>query len=751
MAKKTPRPITAKASKDAQSSTFFPANPDQVFHWWMIVPLVLNPILMINSLDTMGFAGIMTWLALAIGTMLFTIRAPWTILAANPLYILNGVHTVDFYIKAVYIGITMVLAYLVVPSNRKSGEPLHITLPELFMAIYLLMGVASVAWSINPSLSSERAIYFLSYGVGAYLLAKQTKFWRYSSFWNAYVAVALVVGIIEMLMYFLGGRATMDAPLSTISFRQLIAFDWIMSAGRPSTTLAYRAYAGTWMATALPFLLWFMFSKHIKSLSHFLFAGSAFVAVFVATFEIRARSAWIGVGVSFGMMAILFVLQRRWTVMKFKPYAAGLFIAGIIIASLPMSQDLLDLDTNPQALKGTSKENVGNALVTISNFSKVGQNDRFDFWSMSKRIVFEKSSRDRYEHPFGIPAWILGVGLNQFPLYVPMYTPILHNLGAEVHNDWIQAFVELGPIGFIGYCGFMLALLYYALRDSRANSLMLAAVGGILAWVFATQTDFLQARVYGLIWVAAMAAMVVVESDAHPIITIRSIPWSPWLRRAGGLFILYAVVGWGITMWCDRQIYVMLTKGEPVDVIADRIYNPNNWNAYQHGIGKYLIFSPISDMSRALGMQVDKLTAQNDTQAARGLQEIQKKVLNELLAMHPTSYAFLGTLSDMNYRQGNFKEALEYAKRFLEMKPDDWNTTLYCAQVQLEMKDSINAGKTIYRAVQLAPNQGLVQEFWQNRISPQIQAEVLRQMEGRTGLAPIGGSEAEQQRQTPLK
>lgn len=730
----------------------------------MLIPLLLNPIIMIHSIDTLGFSGVMTWLALAVTAMFFTIRAPWTLLAANPLYLMNGVHTVDFYIKAIYIAIVVALAYFFTPSPRKNGESLSFTLPEIFWILYLVLGYGAISWSMNPTLAFERCLYLTGYGVGVYILAKQTKFWRYESFWKTYAAVALVVSVIEMLMYFFGGAPTMEKPFFSLTFREMISFDWIMSAGRPSTTLAYRAYAGTWLSTALPFLAWYMFSKHIKTLPQFLFASATFFATLVATFEVRARSAWIAIAVTFTVLIIIALVQRRWrnVQLRYMPYAAGMLVAALILIRLPMSSELVQRDPNPQALRGTSKEDVVNAVTSIGNFAKVGSNDRFDFWSASRRILFEKSSREKYEHPFGIPAWYLGIGFGQFPLYVPMYTNILHNLGAEIHNDWVQSFVELGPLGFFFLCGFMLTLLYYALKMSKHDSLMLAAVGGILGWVFVTQTDFATPRVYAAIWVAAMAAMIVVESNAPAVLTIPRVPWNPWLRRLGGAFFVWLAFSWGITMWCDRQLYVMFTKFTPADIVTDRVYNKDNWNAYQHGIGKYLIFSPIQDMSKVMGVTIDRFLSEGKVEEARPMQELHKVVLRELLVMHPTSYAFMGQLSDINYRQAqamntspsganstelptqfvaernrNYVEAANWVHKFLRIKPDDWNTALFASQVHLDMRDSLGAAQLIYRAMQLAPQQGLVQQFWQDRISPQIQQQIIQKMQGVDGLAPI--------------
>lgn len=702
---------------------------DGTFQIWMIIPLILNPILMINTIDSIGFSGVIVWCILATTALFFTIKAPWTLLAANPLYIINGVHTVDFYIKAIYIATTFALTYFFTKSPKKSGSPFSLNIPEFFWIIYMIWGLASLSWSLNPTLGFERWSYLLAYGVGAYVLGKETKFWKSSAFWNTYVTTAFVVGLISWLMYFLGTEATMDKGFSKITFRQFISFDWIMSAGRPSSTLAYRAYMGTYLVTALPFLLWFMFSKHIKSQKHFIFAAATFILTFVSMFQIRARSAWIGTAASFAAMGLIFLLTKRWNHIRYKPHTAVTFVLCIVFSLLPANQELLDKDTNPQKLKGTSKEEVVNAVTSIGNFAKVGQNDRFDFWSMSKRMLFEKSSRGKYEHPSGGPAWIYGLGLNQFPLYVPMYANILHNLGAEIHNDWIQSFVELGPIGFLGWNGFMFALLYYALRDSRKNSLMVASVGGILGWVFATQTDFATARVYAAVWIGGMAAIICGEAEAAPLFTIKKMFWTPVFRYIAGIYFVWHAFSWGITMWVDRQVYIMLTKGEPVDLTTERIFNSSNWNAYQHGIGKYLIFSPISDMSRALTMQIDKYQAEGNMQAAKPLLDQQKKVVQQLLVMHPTSYAFYGNMADMSYRQGNTKEALDYTLKFLELKPDDWNTFLYCSQLQLDLKDSIGAATSIYKAYQLSPQQGLVHEFWQNRISPAVRLEVIKKME----------------------
>lgn len=742
-ASKTARANIGSARRNGSLNGFFASNDETTsLQLWMCIPLLLNPLLLINSLAGMPFSGMIMWTVLGAIACFFTIRAPWTLIAANPLYIMNGVHTVDFYIKAIYIATVFALTFLFTKSPRKENAPLTFSLPELLWLGYMIWGTAALTWSMNPTLGYERLVYLLSYGIGGYILGKQTQFWKSRLFWDVYAATALIVGIINMCMYFFGVDANvpmrhiqLDKPFFDMEWKYIISFDWIMSAGRPSSTLAYRAYAASYLTTALPFLAWYMFSRHIQTVGRFIFAASSFAVTVIMLFHIRARSGWISFFVTFLVLAIIFIWQKRWKEVKFLPHAIVVAALTIVICFLPPSQESLKNDTNPQHLAGTSKEFTHTAINSMGRVIASDHNDRFDFWSMSRRIVFEKSARDKYEHPFNTPAWIFGVGLGQFPLYVPMYTPILHNLGAEIHNDWIQSFVELGPIGFICWNGFMLSLLYYAWRD-RKNGLMFASMGGVLAWFFVTQTDFATPRVYAAVWIGGMAAMICSEANARALITL-NVRWMPWFRQIAGVFYIWVAVSWGITMWGDRQIYVMLTKGEPVDIVTDRLFGSvtgdRSWNTLHSGFGKYLIFSPVSDMQRAIDVQTDRLTndpeQSKNAQMIRSMQDIDKRVLKELLIMHPTNYQAIGRLAELNFRQANYKEAFEYINKYIDLKRDDHNLFLFRGQVQLELGDSIGAAKSFYRAVQLAPQQPLVQDFWQRRITRKTQAEVIQLMQ----------------------
>ncbi len=765
----------------------------------------------------------------------------WIFLAANPLFIINQIHTIDFYIKAVYIGVVLFVAFLATKNHKRdSKQTFGFNLPELFWMGYMAWGTLALTWSLQPILGFERLIY-LVYGIAAYIIGKQTRFWESTLFWNVFAGVAMLVGLIGVCMYLFYGNGW-------------YGFDWIMSAGRPSSTLSYRAYAGTYMVMTLPFLLWFMFSHHVRSVGHFSFASAAFLSLFLFMLYSRARSGWIGMLFAFLGMELLYVFRELRigdeAVRKFKRssftiltllalviglivgiyfqgredelyrglesgflvgllYGGGAFVAlwmvgsafwlsaahlrellysrkiiplGIMallivgLAGLPASDNLIEGDKNPQKLKGTGKEELGGAIMKTVEIIVEGKSDRLQFWNISERMLFGESVRKRPEGPLDVPFWATGIGIGQWPVYVPIYSSILHSLGAEIHNDWVQALVETGPIGFLCWIGFLLALMYYASRYRR-NPIMIACIGGLLAWVFSTQTDFLTARIYGLLWVGGIAAIIVGIAKPAKVWTFptlnrellarlatvgflamlfvvyvaqgldSSVGWmlAVTLAAAGGfifvktgelstarklaaVYFLYLAVGYLVTALCDRQIYTALVNGKPpVDQLVKKIFATDEFPSYRYGIGKYLIFSPITDLSRAVSRQMQAQQKQANNQQTfdqKVIDNVQMRIAEEVMWMHPYNHNALAIMVDINSRSRDFDRTLELNDRYLDIRPKDAQMLLFRAQTLLSMGDSVGAGRQIHRAHQASPQMELVQQFWRHRIDDRTRRAV---------------------------
>lgn len=703
----------------------------------------------------------------------------WILLALNPLFIVNGIHTIDFYIKAIWISLIMVLAFLFNKSPKDRRDGLEFNVIDLFFLGYMIWGALALSWSVVPVLGFERLVY-LCYPIGGYILGRQTKFWNSTLFWNVFTGTAFIVGLLGVTMWIWGGdpNGVAGKTFSQMTFKQIIGCDWIMSAGRPSSTLSYRAYAGTYMAMTLPFLLWYMFSSHIKSGKHFAFVGISFVLLFEFLIYSRARSGWMGVAAALPVMGVVYlwqkvIIEKSWKIVDSLICFGGIIGAAIIIkifkavmpdsapiifgllsivglgsiiafgimqkgnwrekwyiggalvfatcaimTMLPANPELLKGDQNPQRLEGTGKETLGSAVSTLGALLQSGNSDRLAFWKMSHDMVFNETPGAEYRTPFGLPRWVFGVGIGQFPIYVPLHSDILHSLGAEIHNDWIQSFTELGPLGLFFYAGTMLVFLFYSLKN-RHKGLMIACVGGVMAWVFSTMSDFLVPRIYGALWVGGIAAIVCGEAELKAAITIAKLHWQPWLRKVAAVFFFWLGAAYFITLWCDRQIYTALVYGKPaVDVLVNSIFPSSTWWSYRWGVGKYLIFSPITDLSRAVAKQGK--TAGNE----QIIDNVQKTIAQEVLDMHPTNYNAMALLVDINFKEKNYKEALKYNDAFLKIRPKDQNMWLFKSQTALALGDSLNGAKACYEALKIAPDVLLNQQFWQTRFSETLRNQV---------------------------
>lgn len=691
---------------------------------------------------------------------------PWLLLALNPVLIVGGVFHPDPYIKIIFIAAVLGATLLLYPWRNRDTTTLSFTVPELSWLGYMAWGALAIVWSAHSPIAFERWVYLLL-PTAAYVVGKQTQFWRSALFWNVFTGVALVVSLIGMGMYLFAGT-----PLG---------FDWILSAGRPSSTLSYRAYAATYLVLTLPFLVWFMASRFVRSVPHFVFVALSVVATSAFLVYTRARSEWLGAAVALAVMGGIALFQRRLPHVRFKPLLAGVAVLAAALSLLPPSSTMLQSDAQFQRLEGTGKESVAGALSGALDFLESG-GDRGVLWGMAHDIAFYPNIQGQYEGPFGTPNWVFGTGLGQYPILTAPHGYIAYILGTEVHNDWFQAFLELGPLGFLFITAFAGSLIVYAWK-ARHKGMMIAALGGLFAWIFSTQTDFVVMRVYGVVWIAAIAAMVHGEASLPSVLRL---PVGKDMRTTGrklwGLALLWVAIAYGITMNADSTIYTALVnRDRPLGEVVDDVIP-----AYEHGMGKYLLFTSFSQLSSTFaGMNSNE----------KLLYDLQEKVSLALLTMHPTNIESLSRLRDAhaqrnNYREfievnerylrllpkeadawrlqgeahillgdtaqgyscmqhalslapksvpilqkvidledkrGGKKEALAHMETYLSVQPNDITMRLFKSQTELLLGDSATAARTAYEALQRDSATGMAQQFWASRISERFRNAATKQ------------------------
>jgi hypothetical protein len=692
---------------------------------------------------------------------------PWILLALNPLLITGGVFHPDPYIKTIFIAAVLGLTLLAYPWRPANQTTLRFSIPELLWLGYLVWGGVAILWSDTATIAFERLVYLLLPTAG-YVVARQTQFWRSALFWNVFTAVALVVSIIGICMYLFAGT-----PLG---------FDWILSAGRPSSTLSYRAYAATYLVLTLPFLVWRMFSRQTRSMGQFVFAALSFATTLVFLVYTRARSEWIGAIAALGVMGALALVQKRRPQTTFLPVLGGVAVCTVVMMFLSPATSMLESDSQRQKLEGTGKESLSGTLESTLDIVRSGGGDRAVLWGMASDIAFDTTLQGRYEGPLGTPRWIFGIGLGQFPIETAKYGHVSYILGTEVHNDWFQAFLELGPLGFLLLAGFAVSLLVYAWK-ARDKGLVLAALGGLLAWIFSTQADFLTPRVFATLWIAAIAAIIHGEAGVASVVQLKA---GPDLRATGrkmwGLALLWVVYAYGITMSIDGTIYTaLLNHDRPLAEVVDE-----SVPSYERGMGKFLLFTGFSQLSSTLAsmntsdpvlyqlqekmslallsmhpynmeallrlrdvyaqtkdygrfldvndrymrlrplepepwrLKGEALILQRDTAAALG-------ALQKAAELDPQSTAVARRIIELEVIRGNRKGAVELMGKYLSSHADDITMRLYKSQTELALGDSLSAARSAYAAIRQDTTSADARQFWMVRISDTFRRQVMQE------------------------
>lgn len=309
---------------------------------------------------------------------------------------------------------------------------------------------------------------------------------------------------------------------------------------------------------------------------------------------------------------------------------------------------------------------------------------------MASDIAFKPTTQGTYNGPLGTPHWVFGTGLGQYPILTAEHGYVSYILGAEVHNDWLQAFLELGPIGLLLLLGIAGSSLWYAWK-ARSKGIMVAALGALVAWILSTQTDFITQRIYGVLWLAAVLAMIRTEANVPTLLVLPAgADWRSVGRRVFGAALLWVAVSFGMSMMVDSNLYTALRdRDKPLDEVVRA-----STASYNDGMGKYLLYTGFSELSAALaGMpSTDPL-----------VYKLQDSVAHVLLAMHPNDLVALARLREAYAKLNDTKRFAEINDRYMRLRPNDPESWRLRGEVLLLNGDTTEGVKAIEKAISLAP------------------------------------------------
>ena len=390
----------------------------------------------------------------------------WFFCCLSVLIALPGMMSGNFLPKSAWAALSIGVGSIILsfqPSRLRRLTP-----AGFIWASYLAWAILSLTWAPSPRAGIERWLMFLIPTLG-YILAANSRFWERRNFWIAFSLLVGLVALIGLLQYLVT-----DFPLDA----------WFQGTAVPRATLGQRNYASMYFTVTLPFLLWFWLRDKGPT-ALIALAAAGLVSIFLVL--ARTRGAWLGTMVGLGF--VLLAGGGR----KLRRHRGKAAISAVLLLAALAGAVLLK--PAEQVREKIGKKRDWSAIVA----SVIDPRQRLDYWKPC----------------LGITPFLQGAGFGNFPV---LATPHIKDgsvktLNWEVHNDYLQAFLDLGMVGFLIFSAFCLALLRLAWRK-RGSGMSLAAGAAVVGLLVMQFTTFTSEKMSTLVWMAGVVALLTSESAA---------------------------------------------------------------------------------------------------------------------------------------------------------------------------------------------------------------------------------------------
>ncbi len=438
----------------------------------------------------------------------------WFLVCLCALATLPGMMSGNFLPKSAWAALSAGIGLIFL---SRSQSPVRVTALGLAWTAYLVWSLLSLFWAPSPQAGFERWLMFLVPTL-AYLLAARTRFWEADAFWLAFSILAGLIALIGIGQY---------------SIPDFFLDSWFQGTAVPRATMGQRNYAGMYFMITLPFQLaaWYRMrgAKSVVPLA-------AFILSLIFLIVSRTRGAWLGTGAGLAF-AVLGGGAR-------KPFGKRRRTLALLLMGLfALGAGFLALRPSSSVREGLGwKNRMETTVESIFSFQQ-----RLEYWKPC----------------LGITPVVQGAGFGNFPVLASPFNPdrTVKTLNWEVHNDYLQAFVDLGSVGlglFLLFCG----LLVRAAWRRRHDGLGLAAgwaVVGLLAMQFTTFTSEVMSA---LLWMAGVIAILNFPAREKPVFSLR-VP--PGAVRAGlvlaGVVLLAVAAAAGLAIRGDYALRETLARG----------------------------------------------------------------------------------------------------------------------------------------------------------------------------------------------
>jgi len=385
----------------------------------------------------------------------------WLLVSLVTFVCLPGMMSANYLPKTLWATVT-IAAGLAVIRPRNSSRIILTSLGAIW-AGYMAWALISLIWAVQPRVGVERWLALLLPTL-AYLLAKRTRFWESELFWTCFCVIIGVVTLIGLLQYFFP------------SFPFVHGFP---GTAVPRATMGQRNYTSMYLVVTIPFVVKQYFRtrgwRQLIPMSALIF--SIFFLVLA-----RTRGAWIGLLIGFLYLLIAgggsrILENKRKLFLLILPSAIVFILA--LYSGLPVGK-------------------------------KSGFRGKKNFCQTAKSILDPRQRLNFWQPCWAVTDPILGAGFGNFPIVVTPYSFIKQEgvkaLNWEVHNDYLQAYVDLGVPGAVLFC-LMVGLMLRLAWRGRRSGLILAAGAAVIGLAFMQFTTFTSEKVSTLLWIAGVVAI----------------------------------------------------------------------------------------------------------------------------------------------------------------------------------------------------------------------------------------------------
>lgn len=562
-------------------------------------------------------------------------RAPlaWLAVCLVVFAALPGMMSGNYLPKMFWATVTVAGGLLLIPPGRKKSLPLSL-LGVVWLA-YLGWALLSLIWAPRPGVGFERWLVMLVPTL-AYLLAGRTRFWESQRFWFSFSGIAALVSTIGILQYY--------AP----SFSPV---NYFPGTAIPRGTMGHRNYAGMYLMVTLPFLAWSYFStRKRKAFLHF----AALLLSTVFLLLVKTRGAWVGLAAG-----IVFFFAAGGLRKISKRKARVILLAGPALATTVFV--ILVKPPAPVARALAGKADVVRTAQTLLDAST-----RLEMWRIIPGVT----------HP------LLGAGFGNFPIVATPFSEEggVKSLNWEVHNDYLQAYVDLGIPGAFLFTTVFFILIALAWKG-RGRGLLLAAGASTVGLAVMQFTVFTMEVVSTQIWMAGVAAILNRGAGAslpsRVRIPARFVTIANYLAAAGLLVLATAIA---FTIRGDREFRRAREEIDEILAYQEILRNPDRYPE-----------ETLNNLRRRLSFDRLRMGARLNRLSSRILPTMHFDANMRHINCHQ--------FANLSLMLGNRDAAEVFALRALEFHPHDRSSLMLLAEIALHRRDFNRARDFLERGV----------------------------------------------------